>query len=257
MSHFPQAKQAFTPDRGSNIFSKLHGPETSSPRNGIIGGISPFPFGALRDTKTSGLTEAAAAGSPGGPRISLNSEAHDHLFTPLITRNAPKLAPPSTARLPSQFMPMSSPAPFWKYADFGSTPAKNETSPVKGFKVEGGNIDGLEKPDAKDSVVDHKLLGIHSSSPPLPELEVGRGSPSKGSSLRRQSTTELPMPIKPTSRSRSPEKVPPPNFASGRRQSQHLVAAGHGDDDAEDGGGGFDLARCVPNFFNSLLMNRY
>ena len=44
--------------------------------------------------------------------------------TPAPLRVHPKLAPPSTAQRPSQHMPTSSPAPFWKYADIGSTPLK-------------------------------------------------------------------------------------------------------------------------------------
>ncbi|KAI9727633.1 MAG: transcription factor [Chrysothrix sp. TS-e1954] len=243
MSHFPQAKQAFTPDRGSNIFSKLHGPETSSPRNGVIGGLSPFPYSALRDSKSNGLTEAAAAGSPGGPRISLNSDANDHFFTPLITRHAPKLAPPSTARLPSQFMPMSSPAPFWKYADFGSTPAKAETSPVKGFKRESGIVAGSHKQDTKEDGPDHKTWGVHSSSPPLPDAEVGRGSPSKGSGLRRQSTTELPLPTQQSARQRSPSKMPLASVSTSQRPTQHHAPVDTADEETDEGGGVFDLAR--------------
>ncbi|KOS19255.1 Fork-head transcriptional regulator 2 [Escovopsis weberi] len=44
--------------------------------------------------------------------------------TPAPPRVHPRLAPPSTAQRPSQHMPTSSPAPFWKYADIGSTPLK-------------------------------------------------------------------------------------------------------------------------------------
>lgn len=55
--------------------------------------------------------------------------------TPAPPRVHPKLAPPSTAQRPSQHMPTSSPAPFWKYADIGSTPlrpaAQYELSPIK------------------------------------------------------------------------------------------------------------------------------
>ncbi|QPH16942.1 hypothetical protein C2857_001684 [Epichloe festucae Fl1] len=55
--------------------------------------------------------------------------------TPAPPRIHPKLAPPSTAQRPSQHMPTSSPAPFWKYADINSTPlrpsAAYEFSPSK------------------------------------------------------------------------------------------------------------------------------
>lgn len=55
------------------------------------------------------------------------------LVTPLVTRHAPRLAPPSTAQVPSQYMNFSSPAPFWKYIDLPSTPAKQplDLSPIK------------------------------------------------------------------------------------------------------------------------------
>ncbi|RDA89177.1 hypothetical protein CP533_0829 [Ophiocordyceps camponoti-saundersi (nom. inval.)] len=55
--------------------------------------------------------------------------------TPAPPRIHPRLAPPSTAQRPSQHMPTSSPAPFWKYAEIGSTPlrpsAHYEASPSK------------------------------------------------------------------------------------------------------------------------------
>lgn len=55
--------------------------------------------------------------------------------TPAPPRIHPKLAPPSTAQRPSQHMPTSSPAPFWKYADISSTPlpplAAYDISPSK------------------------------------------------------------------------------------------------------------------------------
>ncbi|CAH0041608.1 unnamed protein product [Clonostachys solani] len=51
--------------------------------------------------------------------------------TPAPPRVHPKLAPPSTAQRPSQHMPTSSPAPFWKYADIGSTPLK----PLSGYEM--------------------------------------------------------------------------------------------------------------------------
>ncbi|KAG5948086.1 hypothetical protein E4U59_004561 [Claviceps monticola] len=56
-------------------------------------------------------------------------------ITPAPPRIHPKLAPPSTAQRPSQHMPTSSPAPFWKYADISSTPlrpsATYDNSPSK------------------------------------------------------------------------------------------------------------------------------
>ncbi|KAI0971739.1 fork head domain-containing protein [Xylaria arbuscula] len=53
--------------------------------------------------------------------------------TPAPQRLHPRLAPPSTAQRPSQHMPTSSPAPFWKYVDIQSTPLKPpyDVSPTK------------------------------------------------------------------------------------------------------------------------------
>ncbi|KAI0526597.1 fork head domain-containing protein [Xylaria bambusicola] len=53
--------------------------------------------------------------------------------TPAPQRLHPRLAPPSTAQRPSQHMPTSSPAPFWKYIDIHSTPLKPpyDVSPTK------------------------------------------------------------------------------------------------------------------------------
>ncbi|KAL8356485.1 hypothetical protein RB601_001674 [Gaeumannomyces tritici] len=48
--------------------------------------------------------------------------------TPAPHRVNLRLAPPSTAQRPSQHMPTSSPAPFWKYADIGSTPLRGPSA---------------------------------------------------------------------------------------------------------------------------------
>ncbi|PSR83775.1 fork head domain-domain-containing protein [Coniella lustricola] len=44
--------------------------------------------------------------------------------TPAPLKVHPQLVPPSTLQRPSQHMPTSSPAPFWKFAEYGSTPIK-------------------------------------------------------------------------------------------------------------------------------------
>ncbi|KAI1742147.1 fork head domain-containing protein [Xylaria scruposa] len=93
--------------------------------------------------------------------------------TPAPQRLHPRLAPPSTAQRPSQHMPTSSPAPFWKYIDIHSTPlrAPYDVSPIK--------ASGLP----------------HSSSPP-PPAGVGRSpiaSPSRasrGNTLERVAKSE-------------------------------------------------------------------
>ncbi|KAI0552893.1 fork head domain-containing protein [Xylaria curta] len=91
--------------------------------------------------------------------------------TPAPQRLHPRLAPPSTAQRPSQHMPTSSPAPFWKYIDIHSTPlrAPYDVSPIK--------ASGLPQ----------------SSSPPPPAGVSPIASPSRasrGNTLERAAVSE-------------------------------------------------------------------
>ncbi|KAL9084441.1 MAG: hypothetical protein Q9165_008079 [Trypethelium subeluteriae] len=152
INHYPTAytgpTTAFTPDRGPRRPTNgliYHGADDSprlpssagSQNNGLPG--------------TRGLPGATSAGSPTArnPNASLyNSDPPEfasanpalfqggNLVTPHLARHQPRLAPPSTAQVPSHFMPMSSPAPFWK----GFTVPLG-TSPVKG----GGPV-GFDSP---------------------------------------------------------------------------------------------------------------
>jgi hypothetical protein len=96
---------------------------------------SPLPRARKANTSsTLGLVENA----PGSPTLAASYLQDDgaSFVTPAPHRVHPRLAPPSTAQRPSQHMPTSSPAPFWKYADIGSTPLKPvqgafDTSPSK------------------------------------------------------------------------------------------------------------------------------
>ncbi len=150
LSSYPvAAKEAYTPERGSHLPHHLaHGlPQ-------IVDDGSPLPRSR---SAVYGFSDTAAAGSP--PLLS-SSAYYDEarsLVTPAPRRQNPKLAPPSTAHLPSTYMPTSSPAPFWKFADDGSTPARPmpDLSPLK----TGGTT---------------TLGGLHSSSPP-----AASGSPSR------------------------------------------------------------------------------
>jgi len=103
----------------------------------VRGGRKPLPdepgsFGAdgsplprLRKPNTSS-TLGMVENAPGSPTLTSSYLQEDgaSFVTPAPHRVHPKLAPPSTAQRPSQHMPTSSPAPFWKYADYGSTPLK-------------------------------------------------------------------------------------------------------------------------------------
>ncbi|KAK2764240.1 transcription factor [Emmonsiellopsis sp. PD_33] len=73
---------------------------------------------ALSDTITN---------SPPNPILSSSflDDTTSSMITPAPRRQRVQLGPPSTARVPSTFMPMSSPAQFWKFADnIGSTPGR-------------------------------------------------------------------------------------------------------------------------------------
>ncbi|KAK4252389.1 fork-head transcriptional regulator 2 [Corynascus novoguineensis] len=89
---------------------------------------SPLPRARKANTSSAlGLVENA----PGSPTLTSSYLQDDgaSFVTPAPHRVHPKLAPPSTAQRPSQHMPTSSPAPFWKYADIGSTPLKPVNAP--------------------------------------------------------------------------------------------------------------------------------
>ncbi|KAK9419212.1 putative Fork-head transcriptional regulator 2 [Seiridium unicorne] len=86
---------------------------------------SPLP--RPRKPLTASSSFATADGLPRSPPTLSSSYLQDEsapFVTPAPQKLHPRLAPPSTAQRPSQHMPTSSPAPFWKYADIGSTPLR-------------------------------------------------------------------------------------------------------------------------------------
>lgn len=201
---YPMPKQAYTPDRGGAMHIQNNSMDHSSPRHPLNQNYSPYPYGRGQ-SRLAGLTEAAAAATPGGLPMFGGSDSDTQLYTPLITRHAPKLVPPSTARLPSHFMPLSSPAPFWKYAaDFGSTPAHFDHfgSPLKAVRLHNGNDQhgsNSVKPPQEDS-----------SSSPGDVPDVGQDSPTRQTSSRGRDAPALPqVPI---------EKILPPQPPSSLSQ---------------------------------------
>lgn len=112
-----------TPDRRAptrNLTSTFDGsPLPRTKKKSTTGGDPLSSFQPQSPTLTSSYYEGEGAS----------------FVTPAPPRVHPKLAPPSTAQRPSQHMPTSSPAPFWRYADIGSTPLKPyrpyEASPSK------------------------------------------------------------------------------------------------------------------------------
>lgn len=75
-----------------------------------------------------------ASGSP-VLSSSFAPEEGSALLTPAPVRKHPHLAPPSTAQRPSQHMPTSSPAPFWRFADLGNTPSVIKAAGGGGYDV--------------------------------------------------------------------------------------------------------------------------
>jgi hypothetical protein len=116
----------YTPDKGGSLLISL--------QEHVPGDGSPLPRHRRPHSNAFGLSDNI----PGSPPILSSSylqEDSNSFVTPAPHRVHPRLAPPSTAQRPSQHMPTSSPAPFWKFADIGNTPVKGPTfdsSPLKG-----------------------------------------------------------------------------------------------------------------------------
>ncbi|KAF1919035.1 fork head domain-containing protein [Ampelomyces quisqualis] len=184
LSSVPMATESYTPDRGPRPYGGLkqspnlrdHHNFVTPAKRLIYGDSGREPQYVKHDDSQQHL-ESSPAVDPVKPNVSgLKGDAanspptlysdnnpnghHDigrtnnALVTPLVTRHAPRLAPPSTAQVPSQYMNFSSPAPFWKFVDLPSTPARGplELSPIK-----------IQRPGEKDDNDDV----AQPSSPPL------------------------------------------------------------------------------------------
>ncbi|KAJ5103425.1 hypothetical protein N7532_003954 [Penicillium argentinense] len=220
-SSFPVAPvEAYTPERGSRAGRGVgsdHPLRHMNPRD--YEEPSPLPArnhsqvnASQAQNSSNNLSRAyglsdQAAGSPPVLSSSYYDDGPSSMITPAPQRQQPRLPPPSTAQIPSKFMPMSSPAQFWKFADIGSTPARPvpDMSPLKG------------EPD------DRIIGGFPSSSPPPPNL----ASPSKpGTSNGLGSSRTLP-----------PLQSDGDMGANGARKEDRM------EEDEEEDTGGFDLAR--------------
>ena len=203
ISSYPIATESFTPDRGSKLMQikvdkdLARGLERGIQTplygrvKGVSQGVSTLPHSnTILGAKSISVKELKDGSTTSPPTLSSSMYADDGtrginaLETPLVTRQNLRLAPPSTAHLPSHYMLFSSPAPFWKYADLGSTPAKGpslDLSPVKGAAVE------------------EERTNAQSSSPPRVEGlgagEDGEVSPSRTTSrpTSRREFSNLPI----------------------------------------------------------------
>lgn len=160
MNSYPvAANEAYTPDRGPRLSNA--GTCQVASTLPILDDQSPLP--ARPRNSLYGLSDAAAGSPPTLSSSAYHDDGHN-MITPAPTRHLPRLAAPSTARLPSSYMPTSSPAPFWKFAENISTPARPlaDLSPLKT-----GGLPGMG--------------GLQSSSPP----PIANGSPSKATNGRK------------------------------------------------------------------------
>ncbi len=138
----PQSRSAprsshMTPDRSSRRLPPDDGPGAAdgSPvpprsRKGTAAAAATAAAATAAAAAAAAAAAVAAAGAtdspaPGSPTLATSYlDDGAHFVTPAPHRVEVKLNPPSTLQRPSQHMPTSSPAPFWKYADIGSTPLK-------------------------------------------------------------------------------------------------------------------------------------
>ncbi|KAF2752772.1 hypothetical protein EJ05DRAFT_524870 [Pseudovirgaria hyperparasitica] len=193
-NQIPQATEAYTPERGPRL---AKGSDIMPPSNNGEQSRTPINSRAQHGTHPSYAASSSAnvdttsrldrnpsapdtapglrvSGSNSPPLYGTETSRANHLVTPLVARHAPRLAPPSTAQAPSQFMQLSSPAPFWRYADLGSTPVRTELSPSRKRKH---TSDDESTPD----------IPPQPSSPPLPQPE-----------LDKDADEEVPEPVSPT-----------------------------------------------------------
>ncbi|QDS73738.1 hypothetical protein FKW77_004736 [Venturia effusa] len=201
---FPAQTESFTPNRGprpgnlqtSNIPNGNGvGPESADSESftpTFDRGLEP-PQSALahRGPTSAGLdgTNETAVDSPTTFRNgtgAYDGAASSLLFTPMPQRMAPKQTMLSTIKAPSHYARelFSSPAPFWKYVDLGSTPPRPQpnfdSSPEKRVGGEGDDEDDddeeedsatatageKKEDDEQDEEGMSEPAGVQPSSPP-------------------------------------------------------------------------------------------
>ena len=277
LSSVPMANESYTPERGPRSFKQspvyreqdrfatpakrlvYHETEgaaqpafakTENPSRGLESspGVDPVK------PNVSGLRGAAAHSPPtlysDAPGTNANGPQdargmHAALVTPLVSRHAPRLAPPSTAQVPSQYMNFSSPAPFWKYIDLPSTPARplQDFSPIK---MRGGGEENPEEGSAQPS--SPPLLGDEEPSTEPVEKEeddnkmdeeedVGPESPSR--TLSRPASRHVMATQHPRSRSASNVNGFEPRTATGGMVRGASLGSFEEDPDEES----FDLSK--------------
>lgn len=170
-----------------------HGPQFTPDRRGrpavqddLPGDGSPLPRHRRPNTSALGLSENAP-GSPPALSSSYLQEESGSMQTPAPHRVIPHLAPPSTAQRPSQHMPTSSPAPFWKFAELGgATPMKGpafDMSPTKGGDL--GVPPSSSPPPARASAASPSRNGRSTKLEAIEADEAGEDEEEGGFDLSR------------------------------------------------------------------------
>lgn len=201
---FPAPTESFTPDRGprpgnlqtSNLPNGNGvGPESAQSESftpTFDRGLEPPQSALAHRGPTSASLDGAnetAVDSPTAFRHgtgAYDGAASSMLFTPMPQRMAPKQTMLSTIKAPSHYARelFSSPAPFWKYVDLGSTPPRPQpnfgSSPEKraGGDVDEDDDEDEDEESATATAVEKKekdeaeeegmseSMGIQPSSPP-------------------------------------------------------------------------------------------
>lgn len=163
------------PQDTSNPFQStpVRPPQRSVARN-AVSTVDGSPLPRSKRKAASSIELPSIGNAPRSPTLTSSYYEGDgaSFVTPAPPRVHPKLAPPSTAQRPSQHMPTSSPAPFWRYADIASTPLKSlrqhEASPSKV---------GSALPPASSSPPPAANNKSPPSSPTRPQTQGYRGAP--------------------------------------------------------------------------------
>jgi hypothetical protein len=168
LSSYPAPNESYTPDRGPRTGS-LQAGNVSGTNGGRSISVNSTPTysraqllgqePALASVGQSGINRGALGDGAIDSPPTLTSRMYDavgtsNLFTPLVERQASKHTMYSTIKPPSFYAQqlLSSPAPFWKYVDIGSTPAKppifDDASPEK--KTEEDDEEDEEEDEDED-----------------------------------------------------------------------------------------------------------
>jgi hypothetical protein len=272
LASYPTANNSYTPERGPRLQkfggnhrdtsngAQMHTPLPKRPREsahnaGVGLGIDSKSAedgkpqdnvsGQDGNSKPRGLNDSATDSPPNLYSDSAmrgtdtGRQGNAGLVTPLVARHAPRLAPPSTAQVPSQYINFSSPAPFWKYFDVPSTPADAPNLDISPIKMKKGDDDGSAEETAQPSSPPLMFEDKEKDADDGDEADGGEGdddiemnSPSR--------TLSRPVSRRDGPKERESERVPEPMPAapSGLRTANGMVRGASlavMDDDETDG----------------------